>query len=173
MEKPEWNFVANPIQWLLKSFPRIHTCNSCSHIFWSKQVIWFCLSSQTGGIQSCQVPTKEKLILWIPQGHSHKIMTKTVTVYAEVSPHISVHEIAPNLAPHLRHWFLFSAAWILPKITATIQFWQCLTFSFFKKNSLKKVLLTDGVFQGILLSYFWSLGNRRAKKRPVDKWHDR
>lgn len=123
----------------LKSFPRIHTCNSCSHIFWSKQVIWFCLSLQTGGDTV------------LPGAHERETNTvNTLRTFSQdndydcycicwgLTSYICAWN-SPKPAPHLRHWFLFSAALNLTQDNCHYLPWQCLTFSFFQeKNSSEK-----------------------------------
>lgn len=166
--------MANPIQ-LLK-FPRIHTCNSCSHIL-VKQSYGSAWACRLGEIQSCQVPyEKEKLILWIPLwGQPHKIMTRTVTVCWGL-PHISVHEGSPKPYPICVTDFYFSAALNLTQDNHLLSTLAVSDFLLKEKNSSEKVLLfsTDGVFPRYSTISLLSdpLATEEVKKRTRDKWHD-
>lgn len=99
--------------------PRCDGCNICSHVFWWKQVTWPCLSSQDGEMQSCHVPAKKRetntantLVTFSPWWRRGPLL-----VCAEISHHMFVREVVPNMCP-----LCFPDFSLLP-------FWPCLLSS--------------------------------------------
>ena len=115
---------------------------------------------------------REELIPRMSYAILTMVMTGTVTgVCRGLTSYVCAWNCLKHV-PAVFYWLLSYAPLTLPIILPC----QCLTFSFYQRNSSEEVaisFLTDGVSQSILLSLLWSLGDWRIKKKgPVinDMW---